>query len=73
MRRKQFGQIKGRSNTHPQSVVEFLVGTLIEPLHERQGVVNEIVHMAIVVDDLSGKCLQYGRIGQIPHKIVVGQ
>ena len=43
--REQLCKIERRRDAHAQSVVELLVGAAVEALHERQGVVDEVVHM----------------------------
>ena len=40
-------------------ILEFLVATFVDALHQRQGIVDEIVHMTILPDDLLGKPLQH--------------
>ena len=71
--RKQLGKVKGCGNAHPQGVVELLVAARVNALHQGQGVVDQKVHMTIVVNHLAGKVLQNSLVGQVTHKIIVGK
>ena len=71
--RKQFGKIKRRGNPYPQGVVELFIAARVDALHQRQGVVDEVVHMAIVGNHLTGKRLQDRLIRQIPLVVRIGQ
>ena len=70
---KQLGQVKGRSDPHPQGAAEFLVAALVQPFHQGRGVVDEVIHVAAVGYDLTGKVLENGLVAQVSHVILVGQ
>ena len=49
--------------------VKFLIAAFVDSLHQRRGVVDEIIQMAAVGDDLADEVLEYRRISQISHII----
>ena len=73
MRGKQFGQVKGRGDAYPQGVVEFLIAALVKALHQRQGVVDQKIHMPIIGKDLLSKIFQDRLFCQITHVVIIGQ
>ena len=67
---EEFSQIERGCNANAQGILELLVTALVDSLHQRQGVIDEIVHPAIFVDDLLGKPFQYLLVGNITHVVV---
>ncbi len=72
VRQKQPGQVKRRAHPYPQGIVEFLIGTVVDPLHQRQGIVDQIIHLSVIADDLRCKAGQSLFIGQIASAVPIG-
>ena len=51
VRRKQLAQIERRRDAHGQRVLKFLVGALVNPLHQRQGIVDQEVDVPVPVEN----------------------
>ena len=71
MRHKHLGQIKGCDNADAHGILKIGIASLLYTAHPRCGVIDQIVHMAVLRDDLGGKFLQRRLIRKIADKAVV--
>ena len=70
VRREEFGEVERSSDANAHRILELLIAALVNPLHQWQGIVDEIVHPTIFLDDLAGKTLQYLFVSDITHKVI---
>ncbi len=66
---EKFSEVKRSSDSYAQRILELLVAALVYPLHQWQGIIDEIVHMAMFLDDPSCKILQHLLVGDVTHKV----
>ena len=50
--------------------MELLVAARVDAFHQRYGIIDEIVHVAVLRNDLLGELLQYVFVGNVAHKVV---
>ena len=68
MRSKEFGEVEWSRDSHAHGVLKLFIATFVNALHQRQGIVDKIVHMTVLPDDLLGKPLQHLLVRYIAHK-----
>ena len=73
MVRKQLGEIEGRGDADGEGVLEFLVGAFADALHQRQGVVDEEIHMAVRFQHMGRKPFQRFFFADVADKMVAGR
>ena len=73
MRRKQLGQIERRRDANTQRILELLITALVDSLHQRQRVVDEIINTAGFADHFLGKIFQNRLVREIPHVVISGR
>ena len=56
------------ANTH--GILEFLIAALIDAFHQRQGIVDKIIHMSVPGDHILGKLFQHLFVCKVAHKVV---
>ncbi len=71
MGKKELGKIERSGNADAQRIGELFVAASINPLHQRQGVVDEHVDAAVFIDDLLRKAFNVLFLGQIADEIRV--
>ena len=67
---KEFGEIERCCNTNTQGILELLITTLVYALHQWQGIVDEIIHMPMLLNDILGKLLQHLFVSKVANKVV---
>ena len=73
MRREQLGQIERRGDANTQRILKFFITALVDSLHQRQRIVDEIVNAAGFVDHFLGKIFQNHLVREIPHVVISGR
>ena len=69
-RGKELGEVERGSDSDTHGILELLVTARVDALHQRQGIVDEIVHVTMLRNDLLGELLQSLLVGNIAHKVV---
>ena len=59
MGRKQLDQIERRGHAHGHGILKILPRAFVEALHQRQGIVDDVVHPAVPGNDLLGKGFEH--------------
>ena len=67
---KKLDKVERGSDTYAHGILELLIAARIDTFHQRQGIVDEIVHMAVFRYDLLGKLFQSLLVGNVAHKVV---
>ena len=70
MRGEELGKVERGSDTYAHGILELLIAARIDTFHQRQGIVDEIVHMAVFRYDFLGKLFQSLLVGNVAHKVV---
>ena len=73
MGQQQLGEVKGRGNAHLQRVVELRPAAIVDAVHLRQGVVDEVVDPRAACGDFGDEGLQHAGVGNIAHVVVAGR
>ena len=68
---EELSQIKGRGNAYLKSIIEFFVGAVGNPFHQRQRVVDQVIHMTVIGDYFFGKAVQGFLVRHISRKIFI--
>ncbi len=67
---KEFCEIERSCNANTQGILEFLITTLADAFHQWQGIVDEKVHMSMLLNYILGELLQHFFVGNIANKVV---
>ena len=70
IRDEEFGKVERGCHAHAQGILEFFVAALRNPLHQRQGVVDEVVHTTVLRNYLFGELLQHIFVGKVADEVV---
>ena len=67
---KELCEIERSCHPHAQGILELLIAALVYALHQWQGIVDEIVHMPMLLNDILGKLLQHLFVSKVTHEVV---
>ena len=70
VRGEKFGKVERGCHAHAQSILELLVAALRKPLHQRQGIVDEVIHTTVLRDYLVGEPFQHILVGKVADEVV---
>ena len=70
IRGKQLDKIERSGNTDCQGILKLIPCAFVQTLHQRQGIVDDIIHLAILPDYFICKSFQHLLLGYIPNEMV---
>ena len=70
MRGEELGKVEWGGDSYAHGILELLIAAFVDTLHQRQGIVDKVVHMTILSDDLLGKPLQHLLVRYIANKVI---
>src|SRR5574344_1457809 len=69
MRSKQFDQIERCSHPHSQGILKLLPCAFIQPLHQRQSIVDYEIHLAKIVNNLFDKGFHHLLLRDVANEV----
>ena len=67
---EEFCEIERSCNANTQGILKLLITALVYAFHQWQGIVDEIVHMPMLLNDILGKLLQHLFVSKVIHEVV---
>ena len=69
MRGEELGKVEWSSDSYAHGILELLIAARIDAFHQRQGIVDKVVHMTILPDDLLDKPLKHLFVRYVANKM----
>ena len=70
IRGEELGEVERSRHAYAHGILELLVAALVDALHQRQGIIDEEIHMTVLIYHFFSELLQYLFVSKVANKVV---